>query len=66
MIPVILIWNGDKGGVPRTHKKHALLPALPSLGDLMIPPGETKAKHVRAKEWDLSNDRNVVIHIALD
>lgn len=66
MIPVILVWQGNRGGVPRNYRKHVLLPALPSTGDLMIPPGETKPKHVRAKEWDLSGERNPVIHIALD
>lgn len=66
MIPVILVWQNNKHGVPKTIRRHALLPALPSPGDLMIPPGENDALNVRAREWDCSRDNNTVIHIALD
>jgi 5-carboxymethyl-2-hydroxymuconate isomerase len=38
------------------------------VGDLVIPPGETRARCVRAKEWDCSqsNGSTATIHIALD
>lgn len=66
MIPVVFIWS--KGADQSTAKKHAILPALPSTGDLVIPPGEKAARHVRTKEWDVSagNGTAVTVYIALD
>jgi hypothetical protein len=67
MIPVMFVYRvsaEDEAVV----KKHAILPALPVVGDLVIPPGETRARCVRAKEWDCSqsNGSTATIHIALD
>lgn len=66
MIPVIFIWHDGK--LKDSVRKHAILPALPAVGDLVVPPGEEKPMNVRAKEWDCSmgNGSSAVIHIALD
>lgn len=72
MIPVVLIWRekipeADGGGF-ETLQRHAILPAIPPIGALLIPPHEKESRNVRAQEWDCSrNDTSkVVIKILLD
>lgn len=70
MIPVVFIWReqDDQGADWRTKKRHMMVPALPMVGDLVRLPGASSPRNVRAREWDLSDDRSasVTIHIALD
>lgn len=68
MIPVIFIYRMPDEAEPR--RRHAVLPALPAVGDLVIPPHEPNRapRNVRAREWDASqgNSSAPVIHIVLD
>lgn len=68
MIPVIFIYRVHDSGEPQ--RRHAVLPALPMVGDLVIPPHEPNRapRNVRAREWDVSqgNGSAPIIHIVLD
>jgi hypothetical protein len=65
MPQVVFIWSQDPDP---PAKKHAILEQVPAVGDLVIAPGETLPRNVRAREWDCSrgNGKNAIIHIALD
>lgn len=70
-IPVIFVWRDTTPGRFKDDviRRHSILPALPAVGDLVIPPGATSARNVRAREWDCSQNNgatSAVIHIVLD
>jgi hypothetical protein len=68
VIPVIFVYRVPDETEPR--RRHAILPALPMVGDLVIPPREPSRppRNVRAREWDVSqgNGSSPTIHIVLD
>lgn len=58
-IPVVLVWRMSREDLPpETMKRHMILPALPNIGHLLTPPGNSFPRNVRAVEWDCSKDGN--------